>query len=84
MRSDVRALLKLLGASVLLAVVAMGIIAAAAFGILPRQAAVYTAAAVFVVGVAAVARQFTRALVPPARGRDTPAGPDSPPDGPGD
>jgi hypothetical protein len=84
MRSDVRALLKLLGASVLLAAVVMGIIAAAAFGILPRQVAVYTAAAVFLVGVAALARRFTRALGPPARGRDTPAEPDSPPDGPDD
>lgn len=77
MRSDVRALFRVLGAGALLAVVVMGILALAAFGVLPRNVAVYAAAAVLVVGILVVAGQFARTLVGQHLSREDSDGPDS-------
>ncbi len=62
MRSDVRALLKILGASFLLAVLSMGIFALAAFGALSQEVAIYLALGVFIVGALAISRFFGPAL----------------------
>jgi hypothetical protein len=80
MRPDVRALLKLLGASFLVAVVIMAVLAASAVGLLARDAAVYSALGIFLVGAAFLARRFSAGLLlPPPRGEES-AEPDEPPD----
>jgi hypothetical protein len=79
MRSDMRALLKMLGASFLIAGVVMGILATAALDALSRDVAIYLALAVMVVGGLAIRRLFGPALL--RRNRD--AGErDAPPDRP--
>jgi hypothetical protein len=81
MRSDMKALLKLLGASFLLAIVLVGILLLAAVGALSRDVAVYLALGVFILGALAIGRFFGPALVrrdqeasepgtPADRGRD--------------
>ena len=58
MQSDVKALLKVFGASFLVVLVGMGIIVAAAFDVLPRDTAVYLAFGVFVVGAVVIGRLY--------------------------
>jgi hypothetical protein len=58
-----RALLKMLGASFLVALVFMGILALAAFGALSQDVAIYVALGVFIVGGLAICRFFMPALL---------------------
>jgi hypothetical protein len=57
-----KALLRLIGACFILAIVVMGILAAAALKAISREVAVYLALAVFVVGVIVFALVFGPAL----------------------
>lgn len=68
MRSDMRALLKILGASFLLALVFMGVLALAAFGAISQDVAIYLAMSVFIIGALAICRLFGPALLRRDRG----------------
>ena len=63
MRSDMRALVKMLGASFLLAMVFLGLLALASFGVLSQKVAIYLAFGIFVIGVLVIRRFFGPALV---------------------
>jgi hypothetical protein len=84
MRSDMRALLKIIGASFLLAVVVGGLLATAALGALSREVAIYLALPVFVVVALAIGRVFALALLRPGQGRNDSCEPAAPADLPPD
>jgi hypothetical protein len=77
MRSDMRALLKIIGSSFLLVAVVAAILMAAALDVLSHEVAVYLALAVLVVGGLVIRLLFGRALVEPDRSRDEVAQPDT-------
>ena len=58
MQSDVKALMKVFGASALVALVGIGVLVVAAFDVIARDTAVYIAFGVFVVGVVLIAHYF--------------------------
>jgi hypothetical protein len=73
-----RALLKIIGVSFLLAVVAVGILTAAALNVLSREVAIYLALAVLLVGGVAIRLFFGRALMGQDRSREESTQPDTP------
>jgi hypothetical protein len=62
MRTDTKAVLKVIGASAVIAVLAMGILAASALGAFPRDVAIPLALVCIVGGGAAVGLIFVRGL----------------------
>ena len=80
MRSDTRALLKVFGWSFAVAVVVLGVAAAAAVGWLTREAAPFWMLGVLVAGAVAIGRRFGPALLRPQPSKDKPAEPGATPD----
>jgi hypothetical protein len=75
-----RALLRVLGVSLLLALLVIGVLAAAAVGAIPREAAAVAGLVVLVAGGVLVGRTFARGLVTRDGGDRPDAGPDPAPD----
>lgn len=73
MRSDARALLKVLGWSFAVAMLMLGVAAAAAVGWVTREAAPYLMLGCFVVGSAVIGWRFGRALLQQPPRQDEPA-----------
>ena len=62
MQSDVKALMKVFGASALVALVGIGVLVVAAFDVIARDTAVYIAFGVFVVGAILIGRFYGPSL----------------------
>ncbi len=62
MQSDVKALLKVFGASFLVVVIGMGVLVAAAANVIARDTAVYIAFGIFVVGAIVIGRLYGPSL----------------------
>ena len=58
MRSDMSALFAVLGASLVVSLIAVGVIALGSFGVLPSQTANYLAIATWALGVIVIALRF--------------------------
>ena len=84
MRADMKALLKIIGTSCLLAVVVLGILTAAALNVLSREMAIILSLVVLLVGGVAIRRAFAPALFRLDRGHDESAESDTPAGHPGD
>jgi hypothetical protein len=84
MRSDTKALFKLFAWSALLAVVVVGILAAAAFGVIDREVGIGLAIAVLIAGPLLFGRRLSRGLLGLPHKADRPRGDQPPPARPWD